>query len=676
MSFVGENCSVPSERGDASMKYVVFFVVLCLSCLTAGTCAATTLIVGPGEQYSTIQSAIDAAGPGDVVQVMPGEYFENIVLKELVEVIGTGAGECVIRSISESSPFATVEGKDDATLRGFTIIGGYYGIRCVGASPTVSECVIWRNASCGIFIESSAPEVNRCVIAQNPRYGVECVVSSAPAISNCTLAANGYGVFSSDSDPALTSCILWDNWDDLEGIAHASSVRYSDIQDGDFVGINGNISADPRLIAWGTFNNSDNPLYADAGYDGPQGGTQENPFTKIGSALSVYNYHLGTGSPCLNAGEGNVHIGAFPDEQPSRPPGSNRVIVNALTGTYYEDRLFVCHGAQVRGFGAAPARIVAFGDTVFFVLGQSSVENFVISGGDNAIACFFSEAQISNCMILECGQNGIYSFQSTATIRSCHMIYNPNAGIMLDGGSGAVSDCVVTQQGSAGISCIGGSSATIANCLLTESPVGLSCDQASNAELRNDTVSWNGWRGVTASGGASVKITNSIIWENGFGELAEEGGTIQVTFSDVLGGFAGEGNLDVNPLFDGGPLGYFYLDSDSPCLDKGTGTPESLGLDGKTTYKTSQPDTGIVDMGFHYERFVITRIVREAGRMSLEWNSMPGMGYAILRTGALGTPPAWQLLTELTASSMRETYFFDEPSASSEFYRITPRRAL
>jgi hypothetical protein len=658
------------------MRHAIPLIVFCLAWSVAAMGVAATLLVGPGGQYSTIQSAIDSANTGDTVQVLPGEYIENVVLKEWVEVVGAGAGECAIRSISESSPFATVEGKDNSTLRGFTITGGHYGIRCVGASPTVSDCVLWRNASCGMFLETSSPVVNRCLIAENPRYGVQCVASSNPAISNCTIAANGYGVFSSASNPVLTNCILWDNWDDLEGIAQASSVSHCDIQDGDFSGINGNISANPAFLGWGTFNDSDNQLYVEAGYDGPQAGTQENPFAKIGAALSVYTYHLGTGSPCLNAGEGNVHMGAFPDESPTNPPGSDRVIVNASAGTYYEDRLFVCHAAQVHGSERGPARIVAFGDTVFFVLGRSSVQNFVISGGDNAIACFFSEAQVSNCVVLECGQNGIYSFQSTPTIRSCHMVHNPNSGIHLEGGSGTVSDCTITQQGSAGISCAGGSSATITNCLLTENPLGLSCGDAPNVELRNCTVANGGWRGVESRDGASVKIVNSVVWENAFGELVEEGGSIQASFSDVRGGFPGEGNLDANPLFAGGALGYFYLDSDSPCLDKGTGTPESFGLEGKTTLKTSQPDTGTVDIGYHYERFAITGIARDGGRIYLQWNSTPGLGYAILRTNALGIPPAWQLLIELTATRMRETYFFDEPQASPEFYRITPRRAL
>ncbi len=650
------------------MKHLTISAAFLCMWASAARAGAATILVGPGEEHTTIRSAIDDASTGDVVQVLPGEYVENITLKEGVDVVGAGAEQCTVRSLSEVFPYVTVAARSNATLRGFTITGGYYGIRCSGASPTITDCVIWRNGSCGILLESSSPTVGRCVIAQNPRYGVQCLASSVPAISNCTFSANGYGIFSSESNPSLTNCILWDNWDD--GITDGNLASHCDIQNDDFAGQNGNISAVPKFVAWNSFNDSENQLYVDIAHTGEEEGTRANPFTKIKSALSVYSYHLGIGSPCLNAGEGGVHMGAYPDETPSEPPGNDTVVVNVAPRTYYESRLFLCHRTKIASLPGTPATIVAFGDTVFYALDESSAENFIIRGGDNAIGFFFSVADVRDCFITECGQNAIYSFRSAPSIRGCHMYGNAGAGVLLDGGNVAIRDCSIGNHGAAGISCVAASWATIWNCLLTENPVGLSCNQGSGADVGNSTISGNEWRGVESLDGASVVIANSIVWENAFGELIEDGGTIQATFSDISGGFPGEGNLNGNPLFEVGPLGGFYLDSDSPCVDSGNDTAANVGLNEKTTRRTSEPDSGTVDIGFHYERFRITDCILPGGEVTLQWTSTPNLEYRVFRASSLGEPPSWEPLGEITASWMQQTYSFDEPPAPAEFYRI------
>lgn len=647
------------------------FLVFLLIFAAATPARAEIILVGPGEEHLTIQSAIDAANPGDVVQVLPGEYSENIVLREGVDVVSSGADRTVITSVSESFPMATVDGSENVTLSGFTVTGGYYGVKCEGGSPAITDCVIWRNSCCGILMEGSSATITHCLIAQNPRYGVQCLGSSAPAISNCTFSANGYGVFCSSSSPSLSNCILWGNWDDLEGIFDGNSISHCDIKDGDSAGENGNISVDPRFVAWGSFNDSDNELYVDVAHIGPEEGTREKPFAEIVSALSVHSYHLGLGSPCLNAGEGDAHMGAYPDEEPSQSPGSDGVVVNVAAGTYYESRLFVCHGAAVRGYTDSPPTILGAGNTVFFALGRSSVENLIISGGDDAIDCYFSGTMVSNCVISHCGQNGVYSFNGSPCIQGCHMFCNFGAGVLLEGGIGAISDCVIGQQGSAGVSCTAVSSVTVSNCLLTESPVGLSCAGGANAEMHNCAVSNAGWKGIEATEGGAVTVVNSIVWGNPFGDLSENGGSIEATFSNIGGGFPGDGNINTDPLFENGPLGSFYLDSDSPCVNSGSDTAENFALGNKTTLRTSEPDSGTVDIGFHYDRFEIRKVALHDGRLILQWNSTPGLDYTVLRAPSLGAAIAWEAVEGRTASWMHESYSLDEPSSRTGFYRIS-----
>jgi len=71
----------------------------------------------------------------------------------------------------------------------------------------------------------------------------------------------------------------------------------------------------------------------------------------------------------------------------------------------------------------------------------------------------------------------------------------------------------------------------------------------------------------------------------------------------LTGALGGIGNIDDDPLFVTGPLGDYYLShvgQDSPCIDVGSDTAVNLGLAARTTRTDELPDTGIVDMGYHY----------------------------------------------------------------------------
>jgi len=52
--------------------------------------------------------------------------------------------------------------------------------------------------------------------------------------------------------------------------------------------------------------------------------------------------------------------------------------------------------------------------------------------------------------------------------------------------------------------------------------------------------------------------------------------TLTVTYSDIEGGWPGEGNINADPLFRGPQIGVYRLLEDSPCVDTGTpvGAPD------------------------------------------------------------------------------------------------------
>jgi hypothetical protein len=72
--------------------------------------------------YATIQAAVNAASPGDVIRVCPGKYVENVVVgKSNLTIVSTaGAAATMVRAAA--SAYVVVVAASGVTVRGFTII--------------------------------------------------------------------------------------------------------------------------------------------------------------------------------------------------------------------------------------------------------------------------------------------------------------------------------------------------------------------------------------------------------------------------------------------------------------------------------------------------------------------------------------------------------------------------
>ncbi len=128
------------------------------------------------------------------------------------------------------------------------------------------------------------------------------------------------------------------------------------------------------------------------------------------------------------------------------------------------------------------------------------------------------------------------------------------------------------------------------NCIITGNDAneggGLSLDLYLEAQINNCTFSENTAHNV---GGAihiedtTPMIVNSILWGNSPDEIF---GTPLVTYSDVQGGWAGTGNINVDPLFRDPEFDDYYLmwtecadPTDSPCIDAGHPDSSDVLLD-------------------------------------------------------------------------------------------------
>lgn len=155
-------------------------LVCTLSLLATASLAQTTINVGPGQTYTTIESGINAAVNGDTVLVAPGTYYEHIDFKGK-QITVTSSGGATVTTIDggNTAGVATVlfSGGETSSsvISGFTIRGGGDDIitgtsdggiyvrgdmgYVAGPSPTIKNNIITANYCHNIDVEFASPTI-------------------------------------------------------------------------------------------------------------------------------------------------------------------------------------------------------------------------------------------------------------------------------------------------------------------------------------------------------------------------------------------------------------------------------------------------------------------------------------------------------------------------------------
>jgi hypothetical protein len=101
--------------------------------------------------------------------------------------------------------------------------------------------------------------------------------------------------------------------------------------------------------------------------------------------------------------------------------------------------------------------------------------------------------------------------------------------------------------------------------------------------------------GVVADPGSWLSVQNSIIWDNSAISLRGDTEYIQAQYSDVRGGWPGEGNIDSPPIFANRTGGDYSLSDFSPCIGRGN-RAMAIGADLRGQVRP-QPAGTAPDMG-------------------------------------------------------------------------------
>lgn len=186
-----------------AVLFLMLFAILASATLLPSTKAATLYVGGAGPgNYTKIQTAINAAGPGDTVYVHNGTYHESLEISKPISLVGENREGTRVVAWSTAKSVVSVTGSS-VTVSGFTITrdrGSYYeGIK---ASEAQNCHFIGNNASgsrVGISLYlSSNIEVSQNILWNNS-WGIGSGYSTGNIIANNSIDSVHVGISLSSS---------------------------------------------------------------------------------------------------------------------------------------------------------------------------------------------------------------------------------------------------------------------------------------------------------------------------------------------------------------------------------------------------------------------------------------------------------------------------------------------
>jgi len=480
----------------------------------------------------------------------------------------------------------------------------------------------------GILCCDSEPLITYNIIYENSAYdwgGGICCDDANPTIINNTISrntalANGGGIFClNDASPIITNTIVWANSPREVGLRSGGSpiISYSNIRGG-WEG-EGNIDIDPLFLSAyeGDFNICSQSPCIDTGdpaLTDPDGSRSDigfyypdHPDCEIGRRIYVSTY-------------GNDTTGHGTPQNPFR------TIQHGIEVSFSGDTVIVEDGTYIENIYVAAKNILLTSNYLFsgdtldiyntIIDGDSDSTVVIFASCDNTtavmgftirnglgwfgggIASIYSDLTISNNIIREnisdAVGGGIYCGHGSPVIRNniiCENTANSGGGIDIYYSTVTISCNYISEN-----------SATRGGGIYT-SNLGLSSAISNNLFIRNTASQYGGGtaffgiscpvinntfsENIAANGGAmychysDVDIINTIFWADSAQSAdpeiyVDENSSVLITFSDIQGGWEGEGNIDVDPLFRNPTDNDFHLmaiecgDSvDSPCIDAG-----------------------------------------------------------------------------------------------------------
>lgn len=260
-------------------------------------------------------------------------------------------------------------------------------------------------------------------------------------------------------------------------------------------------------------------------------------------------------------------------------------------------------------------------------------------GGGGGVSCLGGELTLTRCVIKgnrstgDTNEGGGIEIYGAVTLIDCDISENDagygNGGNVYCGedSDAALVNCTMSDSvAGCGVYC-DECSPRFAGCKISGNDYGIHCYRAdpvfASCEITGHSTNWNASAVYSRSNSAPVftnctftgnqtsdpdgaavfgtesdlTFTNCILWGNSPAKIVVESGTVEVNYSCVQGGWAGTGNLNLDPLLTLDR----HLTADSFCLDTGDPavvlTPGERDLDGHARVLRGRVDMGAYEFG-------------------------------------------------------------------------------
>ncbi len=468
----------------------------------------------PADQ-STIAQALEAAQPGDIIQVAAGEYEESLELPSGITLRGAGLESTVI--YHKTQRVCTLTAATNVTLESLKIEARYIEGK--------KDASIWVG-------KGSSLEMRTCHITGATLSGMECRdEGTSVLIQDCHFQDNqSTGLYVHEGAIANVRRSIFSNSKEL----HGASVS----------GVGSNLEVEDCHFQ----DNQSTGLYVDKGANAK---VRRSIFSNskelhgasvsgVGSNLEVEDCHF----------QDNQQAGLSVHE------GANATIRQSIFSNST-----TLHGAAVSGVGSnLEVENCRFQD-------NQSTGLYVYEGANaNVRQSIFSNSRtLHGASVSGAG--------STLSVTDSTFALNKQNGLFtISGGLATLSRSIITQNGYHGIELNDvDSKVKASNCILwSNRQTGIWVYNDSSLLIRDSIIGENGFWGFSNQGiqgtgpAASYEAKNNLYWKNGRGDY-ETGAPNKTEI------------VNQNPLFIDSTNGDFRLKSNSPALGKGT-NGDNIGL--------------------------------------------------------------------------------------------------